>query len=534
LTVYKATPSITWPSPGTIGHGTPLGAAQLDATANVPGSFVYTPAAGTTLDTGAHTLAVTFTPADTANYNNATATVTLNVGSAPQSISFAPIGDRWHGEGAVALNAAAGSGLPVTFAVLSGPATVSGQTLTLTGVGRVTVMARQEGSGAWQAAEATQSFLSGYRVRVEASGGITVTVDGQSFASSADFLCDAGTTHRIAVPAFQGGMPGSGYRFGGWSDSGAADHTVTIAADGTYRATFVQQFLLVLEPQAGGSLTAMPPSANGFYDAGATVTLEATPDSGHYFREYSGSVAGSDRIATVQMAAPRSVAAYFEAGVKLDAAVDAAGYRLGPLAPSGLYSLFGWGMGGCNIVVRDKDGVEKAVSLLYVSERQVNFMVPEGLAPGPAKLRVTNAAGQTQELTIEIAGVAPGVFTASQNGQGAPAGTWLRVAGDGVRTEGALASCGEAGCAPVEIDLGGPEDEVFLVLYGTGLRHGTTVTATIGGVPAPVLYSGAQGFFKGLDQVNLRVPRALAGRGEVNVVVTVDGVSANFVKVRIR
>jgi uncharacterized protein (TIGR03437 family) len=56
---------------------------------------------------------------------------------------------------------------------------------------------------------------------------------------------------------------------------------------------------------------------------------------------------------------------------------------------------------------------------------------------------------------------------------------------------------------------------LFLILFGTGLRGRSSlsnVSATIGGVKAPVEYTGAQGEFAGLDQVNLALPRSLAGR----------------------
>ncbi|MGD0294736.1 MAG: AAA family ATPase [Terracidiphilus sp.] len=79
LTVAKAKPAtITWPAPASISHGTPLSAAQLNATASVPGTFVYTPAAGEVLTKGTHTLSVTFTPSD-ANFPEAHATVQLTV-----------------------------------------------------------------------------------------------------------------------------------------------------------------------------------------------------------------------------------------------------------------------------------------------------------------------------------------------------------------------------------------------------------------------------------------------------------------------
>ena len=78
LTVNKATPQLTWATPAAISSGTVLGATQLDASANVPGTFAYSPAAGTTLPSGTQTLTVTFTPTDP-NYATATAAVVIAV-----------------------------------------------------------------------------------------------------------------------------------------------------------------------------------------------------------------------------------------------------------------------------------------------------------------------------------------------------------------------------------------------------------------------------------------------------------------------
>jgi hypothetical protein len=86
--VNQTTPSITWPAPAAIAYGTPLGAAQLDATANVPGTFSYSPAAGTVLGAGTQTITVTFTPNDTTDYATATATVTLTVNQATPTITW--------------------------------------------------------------------------------------------------------------------------------------------------------------------------------------------------------------------------------------------------------------------------------------------------------------------------------------------------------------------------------------------------------------------------------------------------------------
>jgi len=83
LTVSKATPTITWPTPASITAGTPLSSTQLDATASVPGTFVYSPAAGTVLAAGNQTLTTTFTPTDQVDYNAASASVVLVVKAAP-------------------------------------------------------------------------------------------------------------------------------------------------------------------------------------------------------------------------------------------------------------------------------------------------------------------------------------------------------------------------------------------------------------------------------------------------------------------
>jgi uncharacterized repeat protein (TIGR01451 family) len=83
ITINKATPTINWSNPADIIYGTALSGTQLNATGSVPGSFVYTPAAGTVLGYGnGQNLHAAFTPTDTTNYNNATKDVAINVLSA--------------------------------------------------------------------------------------------------------------------------------------------------------------------------------------------------------------------------------------------------------------------------------------------------------------------------------------------------------------------------------------------------------------------------------------------------------------------
>ena len=89
LAVNKATPTITWPTPAAITYGTVLSATQLNATANVPGTFLYTPAAGTVLAAGNQSLSVTFTPTDTTDYATATGNVILAVNKATPAVTWA-------------------------------------------------------------------------------------------------------------------------------------------------------------------------------------------------------------------------------------------------------------------------------------------------------------------------------------------------------------------------------------------------------------------------------------------------------------
>ena len=87
LTVQKAVPAIDWSAPAAITAGTALSATQLNASATAAGTFAYTPATGTVLNTGTSTLSVLFTPANTADYTTTSASVSLAVNAATPSTS---------------------------------------------------------------------------------------------------------------------------------------------------------------------------------------------------------------------------------------------------------------------------------------------------------------------------------------------------------------------------------------------------------------------------------------------------------------
>jgi hypothetical protein len=159
LIVSKATPTITWATPTAITYGTALSAAQLNAMSATPGSFAYTPAAGTVLSPGAQTLQVTLTPADSTDYNSASATVSINVGAATPTLIFAPIANVTVNATPFTVSATSASPGTVTYGVTSGPATISGSTVTVTGAGTVVLSATQAATGNYAAATATTSFM---------------------------------------------------------------------------------------------------------------------------------------------------------------------------------------------------------------------------------------------------------------------------------------------------------------------------------------------------------------------------------------
>jgi uncharacterized protein (TIGR03437 family) len=196
-------------------------------------------------------------------------------------------------------------------------------------------------------------------------------------------------------------------------------------------------------------------------------------------------------------------------------------------------------LAGVSVKIRDSAGAEQVAPLFFVSPGQINYQVPPGTTAGLASVTVTRDDSIVAAGLVEIAGVAPGLFSANQSGQGVAAALALRLKADGSQQFEPVARLDPAQNHFVAepIDLGPETDQVFLVLFGTGIRFRSSlsaVTSTIGGTSSEVLFADAAPGFVGLDQVNLRLPRSLLGRGDVGVVFSVDGKAANTVRVSIR
>lgn len=193
-------------------------------------------------------------------------------------------------------------------------------------------------------------------------------------------------------------------------------------------------------------------------------------------------------------------------------------------------------LAGTTVTVRDSTGTTRAAPLFFVAPGQINFLVPTGTATGSATLTVTNGGLTVGTGALPIAPVAPGLFAANSNGQGVPAGRLLRVNANGAQSFEPILQFDAAQnrYLAVPIDFGAATDQVFLILYGTGVRGRSALAATsivLGGTDAAVVFAGAQGDLIGLDQLNVRLPRSLAGRGEAILQLTVDGLAANPLRV---
>jgi len=197
-----------------------------------------------------------------------------------------------------------------------------------------------------------------------------------------------------------------------------------------------------------------------------------------------------------------------------------------------------------SIRVRDSAGIDRLAPLYFVSPGQVNYQIPAGTSLGRAVLMVFNEGGLTNASlvgtgTIDVESVSPGLFSADSRGSGLAAAQAFRVKSNGGQSYEDVARYdpSQNRFVAVPIDLGAATDQVFLVLYGTGFKFRSSlssVTYTVGGVNCEVLYAGEVMGYVGLEQINAKLPRSLTSRGEVDIVVIVDGKPANTVRVAFR
>jgi uncharacterized protein (TIGR03437 family) len=173
-------------------------------------------------------------------------------------------------------------------------------------------------------------------------------------------------------------------------------------------------------------------------------------------------------------------------------------------------------------------GTNHAAPIYFISQKQINFLIPAGCALGAAVVTIANGATTTGRGGILIDSLAPALFTVTGSGVGTPLGAWVLTHPDGSQIVAPLTQ---------PVDLGQPGDISTLVLYASGLRHLdslNSVAVFVGGQRLPVQYAGAQGVYTGLDQISANLTPQLRGAGPTALRVVVAGLSSNTVIVNIK
>ncbi len=412
-------------------------------------------------------------------------TTTFTVSAAPQTISLNTFSEVNYGNPPLRLVGTASSGLPLVFTVLSGPATLSGNVLAVTGVGTASIQATQAGNANYLAAPAVTFSLK----IVQAQQTITFPGIPSHYASDGTFSINATASSGLPVTLSLSG-PGT-----------ISGNVVTITGAGQ---------ITIQASQAG--------SAD--YLAAATVTQYVNIIGlGPY-------ISGITNAAGYNIAPTGAYAAIF-------------GNQLGSKTVLGSGSSPGEQLGGVSVTFTANDQSFPA-DLYYVSPQQINLIVPPTLPTGISTTITVNSPTGAASLTepFGIGSLEPGIFTADGSGSGPPAGFAITVGPDGSTTTVPLFQCttNPLKCVATPIPLEAAGTQVFLSLYATGVRNRNSladVSATVGGVAATVTYAGPQGSFPALDQVNLLVD-PFTGPRLVGVQVTVAGYGSNTVQVQFR
>lgn len=144
--------------------------------------------------------------------------------------------------------------------------------------------------------------------------GLNVLVDGAAVLTPATFQWIPASTHTLEAPSAQPGTSGTRYAYQSWSNQGARVQTIVTPQSATsYVAAYQTQYLLTRAavPANGGTLAANPPSADGYYAAGAQVQLTASAAAGFQFSGFQGALTGTANPQNLLLQGPAAVTANF-------------------------------------------------------------------------------------------------------------------------------------------------------------------------------------------------------------------------------
>lgn len=194
---------------------------------------------------------------------------------------------------------------------------------------------------------------------------------------------------------------------------------------------------------------------------------------------------------------------------------------------------------GASVRIVDSAGVERPAAIVQLAPNSAHIVVPSDAPLGDSTIEAITAKGRLVRDRIQIAAVSPGLFSANRDGKGAALATVVRTSEGAEPSSQPAYQCGETAgsCTPAEIDLGAETDLVDLRLSATGIRavsDPAAIGVRIGDEAAEVLALERSENDPGVDIVTVRLPRSLAGRGELDVVLAVSESASNAVKVIVK
>ncbi len=266
----------------------------------------------------------------------------------------------------------------------------------------------------------------------------------------------------------------------------------------------------------------------------AAMYLQSSPRAAPYqLRNALTKTATKDLVATSSgLDGSPNLLLYSNFGMPYTA--NAANYLLNLAVPGGIVSLFGdFGSAATRVTVEGvTNSSEVDCTILYAGAGQINLAIPAGIPlDAPSMLKIYNGTTLIGHGAPMIRRLDPGVFTANSVGTGLAAGQLLRV--NKVTSQQSTEELSATGNI-----LNPTTEDAYLILYATAIRNRfelSQVIAKVNGVTVPTAYAGPQGFYAGLDQINIGpLPSSLKGIGLKNFNLTVEGIPANVVQVNLQ
>jgi uncharacterized protein (TIGR03437 family) len=252
-------------------------------------------------------------------------------------------------------------------------------------------------------------------------------------------------------------------------------------------------------------------------NAGVATTIPTPPPISSGARQLSSAAAG------VAALAPGSLASVYAAS----------GTTLSTGQPTASGLPWQTSLNGTSVAIVDATGASTPAPLLYVSASQVNFLIPDSVALGPATVTVTSGTQTVATGQITVTPLAPALFTLNTSNLAAAYAECISSGGTQTVEDPFQVVNGAIQAQPLNLNACA---ETILQLYATGLDIATAadVQATIGNATATVQSAGPGGMWPGLDQVDVVIPLSPAGAGSVPVTITAGGLSSNTVNVTIQ